>query len=517
MADYLEPGCRLARYEIIGLLRHDATGVEYEATVGGGQESVLIREYLPDGLVQRPDGPEVSATSDDVQSVVEAGLAHFIGHYGALRRVRHPTVVGVRECVRAFGTGYAVMELVPGESLSDRLSDAKRLTPEELQGILVPLVDGLGILHRINVLHRAIEPNNIVVRADGSPVLRGVGMLDAPTGGARRAFAWRPRAFIHHLAPGYAALEQYSGRGQQGPWTDIYALGAVAYRCVTGAAPLDAPGRAVQDDLVPAARAAKGAYDSRLLAGIDAALGLRVADRPRSVAAWRPVLSTRAAERGPRSSSRRRIAARQSRPSEAVALTPAFRKDDGSTQSGPRVGLTRRLNWALPALAATVFIALLTWLDAGLLRSGGARHAGADSGTTGRVDLSRPSAGPDVSAGMDGVAEVSLAGEIADVSHAGRVASLDEALSNAEASTPNVSPEPLEGIGLARAIVAARGPEPRSRAVRASSNPAPSDTAPPSGSPPSRRRPRRARSAPPAAVAGVRTPRPRSPPWRGVV
>ena len=136
--------------------------------------------------------------------------------------------MGAGAVFEAHGTAYIVMEYAEGETLSAHLERKGSLSEAELKAILYPLLDGLAVVHGADFLHRDIKPGNIVLRdVDGSPVL-----LDF--GAARQAIGAKSRSVTSIVTPGYAPIEQYSTRGRQGPWTDIYALGGVCYRALTG-------------------------------------------------------------------------------------------------------------------------------------------------------------------------------------------------------------------------------------------------------------------------------------------
>ena len=140
------------------------------------------------------------------------------------------------------------------------------------------------MMHAADFLHRDIAPDNIIVRADGTPVL-----LDF--GAARRAVAEMSRALTGIVKAGYSPHEQYASDSRlQGPWSDLYALGGTLYRAVTGKPPEEATLRVDEDRMPPAAQAAKGEYRPGFLAAIDACLKVRHAERPRSVAQLRPML-----------------------------------------------------------------------------------------------------------------------------------------------------------------------------------------------------------------------------------
>ena len=146
------------------------------------------------------------------------------------------------------------------------------------------------MVHGADFLHRDIKPGNIVLRAeDGSPVL-----LDF--GAARQAIGAKSRSVTSIVTPGYAPIEQYSSRGDQGPWTDIYALGGVCYRALTGQVPDDATDRVRNDPLVPVAQRCAGQASRGFLLAIDMALSVDEGDRPQSVEAWRAALETETGE-----------------------------------------------------------------------------------------------------------------------------------------------------------------------------------------------------------------------------
>jgi hypothetical protein len=159
--------------------------------------------------------------------------------------------------------------------------------------MLNALLDGLDLVHKAGFIHRDIKPDNIYLCDDGSPVL-----LDFSS--ARRAVGVETRTLIALVTPGYAPFEQYDGsrdaEGRQGPWTDIYAMGATMYRVVTGKGPPDAMARVYavlngSDYLIPAAVAARSGYSASFLHAVDAALSYRPEVRPQSVEQWRTLLN----------------------------------------------------------------------------------------------------------------------------------------------------------------------------------------------------------------------------------
>jgi hypothetical protein len=201
----------------------------------------------------------------------------------------------------ANSTAYMVMEYERGESL-EKLLKAKKISGEaKLRALIMPLLDGLKVVHEAGFIHRDIKPDNIFLRENGTPVL-----LDF--GSARQAIGVATRTLTALVTPGYAPFEQYdtstAGEKKQGPWTDIYSLGATLYRAVTGAGPPDAMGRvnavmAGTDILKPATEAAKGEFSPAFLTAIDWALEFLPENRPQSIDEWRVVLAGRGTRPAP--------------------------------------------------------------------------------------------------------------------------------------------------------------------------------------------------------------------------
>lgn len=358
-------------YEIRAVLQLGVASVRYAATADG--VPVVVEEYFPARLAVRHDGVEVAPRSLQRANEFEAGLSAFLATSRTLAGLRDDSIAAMHHWVDANGTGYAVSEAVAGETLAARLERQATLTDDEVRELMQPLIAGLGVAHTLGVLHRQVNPEAIVIRSDGTPVLRNFGIGAKVVSGARRAFEAHT-GNLAETAPGYTALEQYSPGGREGPWTDIYALGAVMYRCTTGATPADAPFRAAGGDLRPAAYMGDG-RDIDMLAAIDAAMAVPIASRPQSLPAWqamlfrdaaRTVLASRAARTSARGFGRTASAA--SVGSSQIAVSRQVARI--AVRQGPEdahAGL-RALRWTVPALAATGMIVVITWIDTGVLR-----------------------------------------------------------------------------------------------------------------------------------------------------
>ena len=278
-------GTVLGGYELRSIIGKGAFGITYRArdlTLG---RNVAIKEYLPTTLALREDRTTVLPISADHAEQFAWGRERFLEEARTLARLdRTPAIVRVYDFFEANGTAYMVMGLVEGENLSRRLMREGRLTPEAVERLLFPLLDGLEEVHGIGFLHRDIKPANIMVDARGRPTL-----IDF--GAARAAMAGRSTTMTAIFTPGYAAAEQYTS-AELGPWTDVYGLAATLYHGVTGKIPPSSIERILNDTHQPLSELRPEGYPPELLAGIDAGLERSVDDRPQGIAEWRHVLRT---------------------------------------------------------------------------------------------------------------------------------------------------------------------------------------------------------------------------------
>ena len=250
----LPQGHRLQEYELVRVLGFGGFGMTYLGFDHNLDKAVAIKEYLPSDIATRTGDNSVAPQASQFRDDFEWGLERFLDEARALARFDHRQIIKVHRFFEAHGTAYIVMEYAEGETLSAFLERKGMLTESELRAILYPLLDGLKVVHGADFLHRDIKPGNIIIRdEDNSPVL-----LDF--GSARQAIGARSRSVTSIITPGYAPIEQYSSRGDQGQWTDIYALGGVCYRALTGQVPDDATDRrlGVDDPLIPVSERCAG-------------------------------------------------------------------------------------------------------------------------------------------------------------------------------------------------------------------------------------------------------------------
>ena len=268
-------------YRIKRVLGAGGFGITYLADEKALARLVTIKEYFPSDLAARQDA-SAAPRSKESAGDFQWGLDRFIEEAQTLARFDHPNVVRVHRYFRANNTAYMVLHFEEGGSFKAWLKNLKRAPRQaELDAMLAPLLDALEMIHKANYLHRDIAPDNIMVRKDGSPVL-----IDF--GSARGEIAAQSRTVSALVKPGYSPYEQYATTSSnQGPWTDIYALGATLYHAITGKRPPDAPSRVVNDEYVAAREAVLGSYRGGFLDAIDKALKIETGERPQSIAAWR--------------------------------------------------------------------------------------------------------------------------------------------------------------------------------------------------------------------------------------
>jgi serine/threonine protein kinase len=283
VADYptaLPPRHTLLEYRIERVLGHGGFGITYVATDTTLRKTVAIKEYLPAQLAVRSEGATVMPRTRRLADDYRWGLERFLDEARTLARFRHRNIVPVLRFFESNGTAYIVMEYEDGRSLAELLAGPGRLPAARVRALIDGLLDGLEQVHAAGFLHRDIKPSNVIVRGDGAPVL-----IDF--GAARQALLRGGATLTSIVTPRYAPLEQYQADAEQGPWTDIYAMAAVAYHAITGEAPPEAPGRVRHDSCRRLAESEKPGYGAAFLAAIDHGLAVHPEERPQTIAAWR--------------------------------------------------------------------------------------------------------------------------------------------------------------------------------------------------------------------------------------
>lgn len=274
----LPAGLNLLNYKIQSILGQGGCGITYLAEDLDRGSKVAIKEFFPCSLVSRGSDRIVTLQTNDYAQAFTTGMQQFMNESSVLKTFRHPNVVRVERFFNWYNTAYMVMPYEEGHSLGQLRRQDFKFDQEALLKLMGPLLDGLHAVHSEGFLHRDIKPSNIFVRTNQTPLLLDFGAvchLKSKTG----------EMITPMVTPKFAPIEQYSTGDRLGPWTDIYALGAVLYLLVTGSVPPEAPVRQAKSHIFqPAVEAGdKSRFATSVLKAIDWALQFDPERRPRSV------------------------------------------------------------------------------------------------------------------------------------------------------------------------------------------------------------------------------------------
>jgi serine/threonine protein kinase len=281
----LPAGIRIGSYEIQSVLGIGGFGITYRAHDHLLNQIVAIKEYLPNGIACRQQGShKVQERSSDDREHYQYGLDRFLDEARTLAKFRDPSIVRVLGYIKDNGTAYLIMDFEKGESLVQYLKRQVRLSEKKIYEILQPLLRGLQCIHAQQFLHRDIKPANILLREDGTPLL-----LDF--GSARQALNQQTMLLTAMVTPGYAPFEQYFNDDQQGPWTDLYGVGATIFHCITGSPPTVATKRVAlayenkPDPVSTLLGTVTDGYSSDIINLVDWLLKTNAKDRPQDTKA----------------------------------------------------------------------------------------------------------------------------------------------------------------------------------------------------------------------------------------
>lgn len=273
----LPNGTKVDIYTIDKHLGGGGFSIVYKARVNGGDDKVVIKEYMPTTIAKRDERLYVVAISPEQEERLSRGRRLFFQEASTLTTLKHPNIVNVQNFFRANGTVYMVMDYDPGVNLQAYIKKYKgNLTERFITTVFVPLLQGLKLIHSHGLLHLDIKPGNVHIRKGGNPLL-----LDF--GAAHEMMHTRQFQSNQVVTPGFSPIEQLDPAGYIGPWTDIYALGATMRACIEGTSPPSSPERREKDTLRPAVSAFKKRYSIQLLKAIDWAMAVDPLDRPQEV------------------------------------------------------------------------------------------------------------------------------------------------------------------------------------------------------------------------------------------
>ncbi|MDP3520444.1 MAG: serine/threonine-protein kinase [Hydrogenophaga sp.] len=332
-SEVLSVGTDVAEFRITELVGQGGFGIVYKAWDQTLERVVALKEYLPSALAVRRQDGSVTARSERHQETFDAGMRSFINEARLLAQFDHPSLLKVYRFWQDKGTTYMVMPFYRGDTLKQALA-AMPEPPSEtwLLGVLDSVTQALAVMHGAHCYHRDIAPDNILLLEDsGLPVV-----LDF--GAARRVISDMTQAITVILKPGYAPVEQYAETPdmKQGPWTDVYALGAVLHFAVMGKTPVPSVGRMMKDGYQPLAGRTPplAGYSERFLQAIDQALRVHPDDRPQSMLEMRQLFGLESGDAPTRILTPPPSRPAQSAPSATPAAPAASRSGKGLLLAG---------------------------------------------------------------------------------------------------------------------------------------------------------------------------------------
>ncbi|MEN8260764.1 MAG: serine/threonine-protein kinase, partial [Pseudomonadota bacterium] len=288
----LREGVHIGVYEIKGILGATRFAITYRGWNHHLNAKVVLKEYFPhDYAVRREEGRIVAPKAENDREIYEYGLASFVEQADVLGQIQQHSVVGVHNALQINGTAYLIMDYEDGVPLSMLSDPPASMTGPKFKAILTSLLAGLEQVHARGTVHGDIHPSNILLRENGEAVL-----IDFAA--ARLAMAERSNTLAQELRAGYAAPERYDTGNRPGPESDLYALGATMYRCITHNEPAPAPerlsalGKSEADPLEPLLGSGAQIDNKDLLKTIDWMLRPQAKDRPRSATDVLAALST---------------------------------------------------------------------------------------------------------------------------------------------------------------------------------------------------------------------------------
>ncbi|MER0126942.1 serine/threonine protein kinase [Franconibacter daqui] len=278
----LPVGYRFNEFEIKEVIGGGGFGIVYRAWDHQLERTIAIKEFMPGSLAVRGEDMTLVLRSERFGKAFSAGLNSFIQEARLLARFNHPNLLHVLRFWVQNDTAYMGTLFYSGTTLT-RLREQKPELIDEawIRRVLPMLFGAIKTIHDEGYLHRDISLDNIQIQDNGLPVL-----LDF--GSARRTIGNLSDETETMLRPGYAPIEQYTddNESEQGPWTDIYALGAVLHTLIVGSPPPVSVVRSIQDTYKPLTELQPAGYSLSLLQAVDRALALRIEDRPQSIDAF---------------------------------------------------------------------------------------------------------------------------------------------------------------------------------------------------------------------------------------
>ncbi|WP_051656449.1 protein kinase domain-containing protein [Butyrivibrio sp. AE3004] len=258
------------KYLVGNVLGEGGFGISYIGFDLNLEIRIAIKEFYPNGFVTREADIRSTVTNYTTadHSQYEKWKDSFVREARSLAKFSDlPGIVHVRDYFQENNTAYITMDFISGETLKEHLKKCGgKMSVDATMSMMLPVIQSLARVHEAHIIHRDISPDNIMVDDHGN-----IRLIDF---GAARDFGGADEKSLSVLLkPGFAPEEQYRSKGNQGPWTDVYALCATIYRCITGEKPPESMERMRADTIRK-----PSSYGIRISASQEAALmaGLEV-------------------------------------------------------------------------------------------------------------------------------------------------------------------------------------------------------------------------------------------------
>lgn len=235
------------KYEIINVISESSNSITYKAVNQNIKMTVVIKEYMPSALSTRnslDNDNSVCLLADEYKNVYKKGMQSFLDEAKNIAKFqRIDAIVKIKDYFKANNTAYIVMEFVKGLSLEVYLRTiGGRLELDKTLDIMLPVVNALAQMNVSKLIHRNVNPENILIRADGSPVLIGFNAA---------RYVEDEKSISIFINPGFTPIEQYERHGVQGSFTDVYSICATIYYCLSGTMPQNPAERYGNKDKMP--------------------------------------------------------------------------------------------------------------------------------------------------------------------------------------------------------------------------------------------------------------------------
>jgi formylglycine-generating enzyme required for sulfatase activity len=281
----LRPGAFVDDLQVNAILGSGARDVTYLVSDPAIGTRFALKEYLPARLVVRQADGRLTPRDESCDQRFRDGLEKFRREARTIAALEHPNIVKVLRYFEANGTAYYLMPFYEGKTLDALVDSNGTLNREDSKALLRGLMEGLEYIHARGLIHQNIHPANIIVTGKMQPIVLDFRLAAADPSG--------PVALPREARSAYSAPEQLRPNGEIGPWTDIYAVAACMYRCVTGRAPLPASEREAElagadtEAMAPFSGLAPAGLYGGLSDVVEQGLKLRVSDRPHDVGQWK--------------------------------------------------------------------------------------------------------------------------------------------------------------------------------------------------------------------------------------